>query len=141
MGPIREDPAVFSETARVQAGGTQLEAATGFPAVNDLMRVEEMGGSPKKARTPQRNKSQSILFREETYEAWKTRDVSDLSWVIIVAAASRCLGAGTPASDRVLRESAMDLDCTNGYPGIFDNLNKASLEEVVKGSKAGIHDV
>ena len=48
VGPIGEDPAVLSGTARVQAGGTQLEAATGFPAVNDLMKVEDDGGQPKK---------------------------------------------------------------------------------------------
>jgi len=48
VGPIGEDPAVLSGTARVQAGGTQLEAATGFLAVNDLKRVEDDGGQHKK---------------------------------------------------------------------------------------------
>ena len=48
VGPIGEDPAILSGTARVQAGGTQLEAATGFPAVNDLKRVEDDGGQPEK---------------------------------------------------------------------------------------------
>ena len=104
MGPIGEDPAILSGTARVQAGGTQLalEAATGFPAVNDLKRVEDDGGQPGKgadttaeqvAVNPVEMGSILIL-----YEAWKTRDVSDLSWVIIVVAASRSLGAGTPVA-------------------------------------------
>ena len=52
VGPIGEDPAVLSGTARVQAGGTHLEAATGFPAVNDLMRVEDAGGPPKNGANP-----------------------------------------------------------------------------------------
>ena len=63
VGSIREDLALIARAAGIETRAAQLEAATGFRAVGNIARVVDDGEQTKQARTPQRNRSLSILLR------------------------------------------------------------------------------